>query len=228
MQLPAEWKTLLGTGSTLTAYENVRVAIQQKRYAGVCIYPAAEQVFAAFKKLTPAQVRVIILGQDPYHQPGQAHGFAFSVPEGVRPPPSLKNIYKALKVDYPDFEIPQHGCLLPWAEQGVLLLNSVLTVEQSKAGSHQGLGWEVVTQALLHALTQDNSPKVVIAWGNHAIERVKEIDIQTNLVLTGVHPSPLSAYRGFFKQAHFKQCNEQLKAWGTKPIHWHLPLNDES
>ena len=166
-------------------------------------------------------MKVVILGQDPYHGPGQAHGLCFSVRQGVRPPPSLVNIYKEIESDLGlergHFE---HGCLTSWAEQGVLLLNAVLTVEQHKAASHQGRGWEEFTDAAIRAISEHRDHVVFLLWGSYAQKKGAHIDSNRHLVLKSPHPSPLSANRGFFGCRHFSQCNAYLEAHGIEPIDW--------
>ncbi|HEV8079009.1 MAG TPA: uracil-DNA glycosylase, partial [Marinobacter sp.] len=163
---------------------------------GKSIYPPARQVFNALNSTLLGQVRVVILGQDPYHGPGQAHGLSFSVAPGTRTPPSLVNIFKEIRSDL-GIAPPAHGCLQPWADQGVLLLNSVLTVEKGRAGAHQGLGWEKFTNAVIAAVNEQDHGVVFMLWGRHAHEKGRGIDHQKHLVLEAPHPSPLSAYRGF-------------------------------
>ena len=160
--------------------------------------------------------------QDPYHGPNQAHGLSFSVPIGVAPPPSLQNIFKAIKQDL-NINPPRHGCLEYWGRQGVLLLNSVLTVEHGLAASHQGKGWEIFTDRVVSALNERKAPVVFVLWGSYAQNKGKFIDTNRHMVLRSAHPSPLSAYRGFFGCRHFSQINACLEKWGQKPIDWRLP-----
>ncbi|RMF19330.1 MAG: uracil-DNA glycosylase [Gammaproteobacteria bacterium] len=190
--------------------------------AGKIIYPPREQCFNALNTTPFDQVKVVILGQDPYHGPGQAHGLCFSVQPGVRPPPSLLNIFKELQQE---LEIPQpsHGCLTHWAEQGVLLLNAVLTVEQGKAGAHQGRGWEAFTDAVIDHLNRERDGLVFLLWGSHAQKKGSRVDTARHCVLKAPHPSPLSAHRGFFGCGHFKAANEWLIQKGQTPIDWRLP-----
>lgn len=194
------------------------VAEQQQ---GKIVYPANDRLFAAFN-LTPFdQVKVVILGQDPYHGPKQAHGLCFSVPKGVKTPPSLLNIYKELQNDL-GLEIPTHGCLEHWAEQGVLLLNSVLSVEQGHAASHQGQGWERFTDHVIAQLNAHHEGVVFMLWGAYAQRKGAIIDRQRHWVLESSHPSPLSAYRGFLGCQHFSQANAYLSRHGRMPIDWAL------
>jgi uracil-DNA glycosylase len=185
------------------------------------IYPKGDQYFAALN-LTPFEkVKVVIIGQDPYHGPGQAHGLSFSVPEGVRFPPSLQNIFKELHDDL-GIPKPKTGNLKKWADQGVLLLNAVLTVESGKAASHQGKGWEQFTDSVIHALNKEKEHLVFILWGSYAQKKGAFIDRKKHLVIEGPHPSPLSSHRGFFGSKPFSKTNTYLKAHGIKPIDWSL------
>lgn len=185
------------------------------------IYPKGDQFFTAFN-LTPFEkVRVVIIGQDPYHGPGQAHGLSFSVPEGVRFPPSLQNIFKELESDL-GISKPKTGNLKAWAEQGVLLLNAVLTVEAGQAGSHQGKGWEKFTDKVIHLLNEEKQNLVFILWGAYAQKKGAFIDRNKHLVLECVHPSPLSSHRGFFGSKPFSKANGYLSSMGQPPINWSL------
>ncbi|MFN5632822.1 MAG: uracil-DNA glycosylase [Sphingomonadales bacterium] len=190
--------------------------------AGKQIFPNSEEWFRALE-LTPLEkVRVVILGQDPYHGPGQAHGLCFSVQPGVRPPPSLVNIYKELQTDL-GISRPHHGFLEHWATQGVLLLNSVLTVEMTKAASHRGKGWEKFTDAVIRLVNAKNDPVVFMLWGNYAQKKADFVDSARHLILKAAHPSPLSAHNGFLGCRHFSQCNAFLESKGLPPIDWALP-----
>ncbi|RUO42968.1 uracil-DNA glycosylase [Aliidiomarina taiwanensis] len=218
---PRSWRAAITQPDITAELEACWQAVQKERAQGIRIYPDNDHIFAALAAVAPEHVRVVILGQDPYHQAGQAHGFAFSVPKGIKVPPSLRNMYKALAVDYPGFKTPEHGCLTGWAEQGVLLLNTVFTVRDSAAGSHQQLGWQTLTQAILKHIAA-GPPVVFMLWGKHAQNALKGIDTSKHCVLTGVHPSPLSAYRGFFEQEHFRKANDFLTAQGKGVINWSL------
>ncbi|WP_166251580.1 uracil-DNA glycosylase [Marinobacter salicampi] len=193
--------------------------------AGKVIYPARHHCFNALNSTPLDQVAVVILGQDPYHGPGQAHGLCFSVRPGVPLPPSLVNIFKELESDVGAIR-PDHGCLQPWAEQGVLLLNSVLTVTQGQAGAHQGRGWEVFTDRVIETVNREREGVVFILWGSYARKKGLAIDRNRHHVLEGPHPSPLSAYRGFFGCRHFSQTNQLLRREGRTPIEWQLPSED--
>ncbi len=193
-----------------------------EKAAGKQIFPNSEEWFRALE-LTPLEkVRVVILGQDPYHGPGQAHGLCFSVQPGVRPPPSLVNIYKELQTDL-GISRPHHGFLEHWATQGVLLLNSVLTVEMTKAASHRGKGWEKFTDAVIRLVNAKADPVVFMLWGNYAQKKADFVDNARHLVLKAAHPSPLSAHNGFLGCRHFSQCNAFLESKGLPPIDWALP-----
>jgi uracil-DNA glycosylase len=191
-------------------------------YATTTVYPPRETLFAALRATPPSEVRAVILGQDPYHQPGQAHGLSFSVEPGTPIPKSLGNIYRELQSDL-GLPIPETGCLLPWAQQGVLLLNSVLTVEHGKAGSHRAFGWESFTDSIITATNDLPQPIAFVLWGNFAIKKAPLITSQApRLVLTAPHPSPLSAYRGFFGSRPFSQINDFLRLHGEPGIDWRL------
>ena len=190
-------------------------------YANNVIYPPSDQIFTAFHSTPLSKVKVVILGQDPYHEPGQAHGLSFSVQEGIEPPPSLVNIYQELQSDL-GCTIPNHGCLQKWADQGVLLLNSILTVRAHQAFSHKGKGWETFTDAAIKGLNTQNRPIVFILWGNSARDKKVMLNNPNHLILESPHPSPLSAYRGFFGSRPFSKTNEFLIAHGETPIDWQL------
>ncbi|MDN6318547.1 MAG: uracil-DNA glycosylase [Marinobacter sp.] len=190
--------------------------------AGKVLFPASSHCFNALNSTPLTQVRVVILGQDPYHGPNQAHGLCFSVTPEVPTPPSLVNMYKEIQSDL-GITPPDHGCLQPWAEQGVLLLNSVLTVAQGQAGAHQGKGWEAFTDKVIETVNRERKGVVFMLWGNYAKKKGRHIDRSQHLVLEGPHPSPLSAYRGFFGCRHFSQANEWLREQGQQPVNWQLP-----
>jgi uracil-DNA glycosylase len=186
---------------------------------GKTIYPESNNVFSAFNSTPFNKVKVVIIGQDPYHGEDQAHGMCFSVKKGVKIPPSLRNIYKELASDL-SIETPQHGLLQSWADQGVLLLNTVLTVEKGMAGSHQGKGWEIFTDRVIDLLNKEKENLVFLLWGSPAQKKAKNVNSEKHLVLKSPHPSPLSAHRGFFGQHHFSKCNHYLKEKGIGPINW--------
>lgn len=186
------------------------------------IYPAAKDIFAALDHCPFERVKVVVLGQDPYHGPGQAHGLCFSVKQGVPVPPSLVNIYQELKSDL-GFTPPSHGHLVSWAQQGVLLLNNTLTVEGGKAGSHHGQGWELFTDRIVEVLNEQKQHLVFILWGSPAQKKAAKVDASRHLLLKSPHPSPLSAYRGFFGSRPFSKTNAYLQKNGLTPIDWRLP-----
>lgn len=195
--------------------------VQQARDNGL-VFPPKEDVFNAFKFTTFGALKVVILGQDPYHNDGQAHGLSFSVPKGIPLPPSLKNIFKELETDIPDFKIPPSGDLSYWAKQGVLLLNATLTVNAHLAGSHQKKGWEKFTDQVIQKISDEKEALVFMLWGAYAQKKANLIDSNKHLILKAVHPSPLSVYRGFFGSRHFSQANHFLEKHGEKPIDWKL------
>lgn len=194
--------------------------LEKKRKEGVEIYPKEEDVFNAFTKTPYERVKVVLLGQDPYHGEGQAEGLCFSVKRGIKYPPSLANIFKELKSDL-GLQLPSHGSLEKWANEGVLLLNTVLTVEKGKAHSHKNKGWERFTTAVLRKLALRDDPLVFILWGNAAIVKEKEISAP-HVCIKAPHPSPLSAYQGFFGSKPFSKTNELLKSFGKSPVDWRL------
>ena len=226
VKLDASWKTPLSGEFSSDYMDALRNFLLQEKAAGKRIFPRGADYFRALD-LTPLdRVRVVILGQDPYHGPGQAHGLCFSVQPGVRPPPSLVNIYKELESDL-GLARPAHGFLEHWAEQGVLLLNSVLTVEMANAASHRGRGWEQFTDAIVRLIAEKPEPVVFMLWGSHAQKKaafVKSVEQGgRHLVLKAPHPSPLSAYNGFFGCRHFSKANASLEKNGLHPINWSLP-----
>lgn len=218
----SSWRELLGEEKTKAYFIETLNAVEAARQRGVRVYPPKELVFEAFRVTPLDQVRVVILGQDPYHGPGQAHGLCFSVLPGIAPPPSLQNMFKELARDLPDFRPPNHGCLMRWAEQGVLLLNTVLTVEEGRAHSHANLGWEQFTDVVVDKLNSSCAGLVFLLWGAHAQKKGARIDRQRHHVLTAPHPSPLSAHRGFIGCGHFSKANQILDNQGLPPIDWRL------
>jgi len=220
--LPASWQAAIGDEFDKAYFGALRAFVDSERAAHE-VYPPEDDVFNALRLTLYDQTRVFILGQDPYHDTGQAHGLAFSVRPGVRPPPSLVNIYKELKTDIPGFVAPPHGYLASWAEQGVLLLNAVLTVRAHTANSHKGKGWEMFTDAVIKAVSAKPEPVVFVLWGGYAQKKLPLIDASRHTVLQSVHPSPLSARSGFFGSRPFSQINTALENTGQPPINWHLP-----
>lgn len=221
IKLEGGWKSVLLPEFSKPFMTDLRTFLRQQLKAKKLIYPQPQEYFAAFNTTPFQNVKVVILGQDPYHGPGQAHGLCFSVRRGVAVPPSLVNVYKELAADV-GFKIPNHGCLTSWAEQGVLLLNATLTVEAGKAGSHQRRGWEEFTDAVIKSLNEQKKNLVFILWGSYAQKKGDIIDRKKHLVLTSPHPSPLSAHRGFFGCRHFSKANAYLQKHGMKPINWQL------
>lgn len=214
-----EWdKILLGEFDN-EYYLKLRRFLKEE-YGHHTVYPDMYDIFNALKYTSYNDVKVVILGQDPYHEPGQAHGLAFSVQPGIAVPPSLVNIYKEIENEY-GVQMPKtYGCLTDWAQQGVLLLNTTLTVRAHQANSHKDAGWQIFTDHVIEKLAQRERPCVFLLWGSNAINKKKLIDTQKHLVLTSPHPSPLSAYRGFFGNNHFIRANEFLVNMGEKPINW--------
>lgn len=201
-------------------YFNKLQAFVLEEYQNKVIYPEFDHIFSALMETPFEKVKVVILGQDPYHEKGQAHGLAFSVMEGTKMPPSLKNIFKELKEDL-NLDLPSSGCLLPWAKQGVLLLNTVLSVREGKANSHKGKGWEIFTDHVIELLSERKEPVVFILWGNAAIRKEKLIKSHHEII-SSVHPSPLSANRGFFGSKPFSRTNEVLRRLGKEEIDWKI------
>ena len=216
------WSDILEAEKQQDYFRQTLDYIAQRRQQGVTVYPQQKEVFNALSTTPFEQVKVVILGQDPYHGPNQAHGLCFSVKPGVATPPSLKNIYKELATDIDGFKIPNHGYLLPWAEQGVLLLNTVLTVEKGQAHSHKHLGWEQFTDKVIKGLSERGQDIVFLLWGAHAQKKGQSIDKARHHILTAPHPSPLSAHRGFLGCRHFSRTNEFLEKTQRAPIDWHL------
>lgn len=217
------WSEAIGAEKSQAYFQQILNFVHNERQAGKTIFPPPNEVFSAFALTDFENVKVVILGQDPYHGLNQAHGLAFSVKVGIEPPPSLVNIYKELATDV-GFQIPQHGYLVDWAKQGVLLLNTVLTVEQGKAHSHAEIGWERFTDKVIEQLNSHRENLVFLLWGSHAQKKGRFIDRHKHCVLTAPHPSPLSAYRGFLGCRHFSQANAYLRANGIEEINWQLPL----
>lgn len=220
VQIEAGWKAALREEFAKPYFEQLRLFLKSEKQAGQVIFPPGKLIFNAFTLTPYDQVKVVILGQDPYHGPGQAHGLSFSVPEGIVAPPSLKNIYKELHTDLA-FEIPTHGNLEAWAKQGVLLLNSMLTVRARQAGSHRKKGWESFTSAVIDVLNREKEGLVFLLWGRYAQDKGALIDRSKHLVLQAPHPSPL-ARGGFFGSRHFSQTNTYLESKGKPAIEWQV------
>ena len=220
MIIAKSWFNLLKDEFEKPYFKNLEKFLTEE-YNSYTIYPEEKNIFNALNLVKYDDVKVVIIGQDPYHEPKQAHGLCFSVQDGVELPPSLQNIYKEL---YADLRVPiaKTGDLTKWAKQGVLLLNSVLTVRRGQANSHKGKGWEQFTGAIIDKLNEREKPVIFILWGNNAKGIAQDVNMQRHFVLTAAHPSPLSAYNGFFGCKHFSKTNEILRALGEKPIDWDL------
>ena len=227
LQLERSWKERLQSEFSQPYMDQLRTFLLQRKRAGAMIYPPGPLIFNALDSTPFEQVRVVILGQDPYHGPGQAHGLCFSVQAGVPIPPSLRNIYRELEEDVAA-RAPGHGCLQAWAQQGVLLLNAVLTVEQGQAAAHQGQGWERFTDAIVQKLATERDGLVFMLWGSYAQKKGASIDAERHLILRAPHPSPLSAHRGFFGSRHFSSANAYLQGRGAAPVNWELPERPEN
>jgi len=222
IKMDPSWKQQLLPEFEQPYMQELRQFLRQRVKDGAEIYPPTAQMFNAFNATPFEKVKVVMLGQDPYHGPGQAHGLCFSVQPGVKVPPSLRNMYTELGTDV-GFEAPEHGCLQSWAERGVFLLNSVLTVEKGNAGIHQGKGWERFTDAAVRALAEKRDGVVFMLWGSYAQKKGQFIDRSKHCVLRAPHPSPLSAYRGFIGCKHFSLANEWLDEHGLGAVDWSLP-----
>ncbi|MGS0673692.1 uracil-DNA glycosylase [Shewanella sp. 0m-4] len=218
----SSWSSFIEEQQQQGYFQSVQQFVEAERAAGKVIFPPEHEVLAAFDATPLDKVRVVLIGQDPYHGPNQAHGLCFSVKKGVKTPPSLVNMYKELVTDIDGFTIPDHGNLTRWAEQGILMLNTVLTVEQGKAHSHAKSGWETFTANVLTLLNEQSQPIIFVLWGAHAMKKGKGINAIQHQVISGPHPSPLSAYRGFFGCQHFSKINQLLQARGEKQIDWQV------
>ena len=224
IRLEPSWKSRVGDWLLREDMRALAAFLRTRKAAGAQVYPPGAEIFAAFDATPFDAVKVVILGQDPYHGFGQAHGLCFSVQPGVDVPPSLQNIYKELATDA-GFVHPGHGYLMPWARQGVLLLNAVLTVEEGRAGAHANKGWEGFTDAVVEALNREREHLVFLLWGSYAQKKGAVIDRSRHCVLRAPHPSPLSAHRGFFGCQHFSKANAYLQRHGQAPIDWALPTD---
>ena len=222
------WSNIIEQQKKQNYFKELLLFVEAERAQGKTIYPLQENVFSAFEYTSFPEVKVVILGQDPYHGPNQAHGLAFSVLPNVKIPPSLMNMYKELAHDIDGFEIPQHGYLASWAQQGVLLLNTVLTVEQGKAHSHAKAGWERFTDHIISTINEQHDGVIFLLWGAHAQKKGQSINKDKHHVLTAPHPSPLSAHRGFFGCRHFSQVNQILKSENKSIIQWQSSSKDET
>lgn len=222
IDLHPSWLAHLAPEFELPYMKHLKQFLVEQKQAGKIIYPESKNIFNAFNSTPLEQVKVVILGQDPYHGPHQAHGLCFSVQPGIPTPPSLQNMYKEIHRDL-QLPIPKHGFLQSWANQGVFLLNATLTVEQARAGSHQGQGWEQFTDRAIQIVNQECEHVVFLLWGSYAQKKGQFIDGRKHLILRAPHPSPLSAHRGFLGCGHFSQANNYLLEQGQTPIDWRLP-----
>ncbi len=226
LKLEPSWKARVGDWFLRDDMRQLAAFLRERKAKGARIFPPGPQIFAAFDATPFDEVKVVILGQDPYHGYGQAHGLCFSVLPDVAPPPSLENIFKEIEGDL-GIPRPDHGYLMPWARPGVLLLNAVLTVEDGRAGAHQGKGWEGFTDHVIETLSREREHLVFLLWGSYAQKKGAVIDARRHCVLRAPHPSPLSAHRGFFGCGHFSAANKYLQQHGMKPIDWRLPPRAE-
>lgn len=222
IKLEPGWKEALREEFDKPYMRELSEFLRNEKAAGKEIYPPGPLIFNALNSTPLDRVKVVIIGQDPYHGPGQAHGLCFSVQPGVPAPPSLQNIFKEIKRDL-NIDPPKHGHLQHWAEQGVLLLNTSLTVERGNAGSHSGKGWQAFTDRVIEVVSEHQPHLVFMLWGSHAQSKRRLIDATKHLILCSAHPSPLSAHRGFIGNGHFSRCNQFLEQHGLTPIDWRLP-----
>ena len=216
-----DWKDLLLQETKKDYFLNLKNFLVEQKNQNKIIFPSKENIYKAFE-LAPKDIKVIVLGQDPYHGVNQAHGLSFSVMPGIRPPPSLKNIYKEIEQELKIDMDQNNGYLLPWLNQGVFLLNSILTVEKSLPGSHRNKGWETFTDFVIEQISKNYEGNVYMLWGSYAKEKAKLINKDKNLILTSAHPSPYSANNGFFGNNHFFEANKYLKEKGKQPINWKI------
>jgi len=222
VNLETSWLNVLKEEFDKDYMKHLKFFLQEEKQRGATVYPKGADIFNALNHTPFDKVKVVILGQDPYHGPGQAHGLSFSVQKGVAVPPSLKNIYKELSDDIPGFAMPSHGNLTKWADEGVLLLNATLTVRAHEAGSHQGKGWEIFTDTVISKLSELRTGIVFLLWGRYAQNKAELIDGKKHSILKAAHPSPFSAYHGFIGCKHFSKANEILDREGKQPIDWQI------
>ncbi len=220
--LEPSWLNVLKAELEKPYMKTLKSFLLEEKQKGFSVYPKNTSIFNSFNQTPFDQVKIVILGQDPYHGINQAHGLSFSVQKGIAVPPSLKNIYKELANEFPDFKVPAHGNLTSWANQGVLLLNATLTVRAHEAGSHQNKGWEIFTDKVIAELSERRSGLIFLLWGRFAQQKESLIDTQKHYVLKAAHPSPFSAYNGFFGCAHFSKSNTFLTKQGLAPINWNI------
>lgn len=222
LQLEPGWRAALAPAFATPGADALRQLLRREATEGRTVFPSRSRMFAAFEHTPLDQVRVVIVGQDPYHGPGQAMGLSFSVPRGVRVPPSLRNMFTEIEQEL-SIPRPAHGDLTAWAERGILLLNSSLTVRAGEAGSHASAGWEPITDAAIRAVSEQREHVAFLLWGRHAQSKASLVDADRHLVLTAAHPSPLSAHKGFFGCGHFARVNDWLVEQGEQPVDWSLP-----
>jgi uracil-DNA glycosylase len=222
IQLRASWKERLGSEFEQEYMQSLRNFLITEKQKGKVLYPEGKDIFNAMNSVVFEDVKVVIIGQDPYHGPNQAHGLCFSVKPGIKSPPSLVNIFKEMHADL-GIPISRHGFLQSWADQGVLLLNSVLSVEKGRPASHQGKGWERFTDKVIDYLNVERKGLVFLLWGSYAQKKAQRVDGSEHLVLKSAHPSPFSAHRGFLGNRHFSKANRYLEALGKEPVQWQLP-----
>ncbi|WP_255426992.1 uracil-DNA glycosylase [Sphaerospermopsis sp. LEGE 00249] len=218
--MPNSWQSILAEELEKPYFNKLQEFLSEERQS-YNIYPPEEDVFSAFELTSYEEVNILLLGQDPYHDENQAHGLCFSVKPGIKPPPSLMNIYKELKADV-GCDIPNHGYLVNWAKQGILMLNAVLTVRAHTPNSHKNQGWEIFTDAVIQKVNEKSDPVVFVLWGGYAQKKLKLIDTSRHLVIKSAHPSPLSARNGFFGSKPFSAINSALSGWGKPEIDWEL------
>ncbi len=222
VKIEESWNKVLSNEFQQTYFDALIAQLKTEKQHNTLIYPPGPLIFNAFNQTPFDQVKVVILGQDPYHGAGQAHGLCFSVPNGVAPPPSLKNIYRELKSNYPEFQVPAHGNLEAWAKQGVFLLNAILTVRANTAASHAKIGWETFTDQVIRLLSAQKEHLVFILWGSFAKSKAALIDSSKHLILQSGHPSFADSHKQFFGHQHFKKCNDYLLANQQQPINWQV------
>jgi uracil-DNA glycosylase len=221
-KLPPSWQKVLGEEFEKAYYQELQKFVDGER-AKHQVFPPEDEVFSAFNLTPYDEVKVLLLGQDPYHDDNQAHGLCFSVKPPIKPPPSLANMFKELKSEQPSFKVPNNGYLVPWAKQGMLMINAVLTVRAHTPNSHKDKGWETFTDAVIKKVSDKSEPVVFVLWGGYAKKKAKLIDKKKHTVIEGTHPSPLSASNGFFGSKPFSTINKALEKQGHKPIDWSLP-----
>ncbi len=217
-----EWSVFFSEEEEKSYFLEIKTYLEKRTIEGAIIYPPKEEIFNIYETLSPRDIKVVIIGQDPYHGKGQAHGLSFSVKDDVKIPPSLRNMYKELNETNKDFQIPSHGNLQKWADQGVFLLNNVLTVEEKSPDSHKGIGWEEFTNNTIKYINENCENVVFVLWGGNARKRTKTINKNKHFILESAHPSPLSAYRGFFGSNHFNLINKYLESINKEKIDWQV------